>query len=144
MPRGQLYINGQDAYTTWGVSMDSSALSVLMTPAEKKDYIQNESALEHGSRVVSVVPKLRAREIVLGIHISAPSESQFLARYAAFVNELNGGEVEIETAFQSGVVYHCLYVSCQSFSEYRLGLGKFILKLYEPNPTNRSSQTAVL
>ena len=33
MPQEELFINGKDAYTTWGISMDDTALSALMTPA---------------------------------------------------------------------------------------------------------------
>ena len=143
MPSGQLYIyNGgawKDAYTTWGVSLDGTGLSALMAPAELKDYVKNESALEDGSRVVTVTPKLRERELALGINLSASSQAQFLTRYAAFLSVLQSGPLKIKTSFQTGVVYNCLYVSCTSFAEYRLGLAKFILKLLEPNPANRAS-----
>ena len=42
----ELYINGKDAYTTWGISMDNNALSELMTPSSNKTFIENESRLE--------------------------------------------------------------------------------------------------
>lgn len=139
MPHGQLIINGQDAYDTWGLSMDSQGLSTLMTPPEVKEYVKNESALEDGTRVVTVTPKVHEREFSVGIHIQAITESAFLERYASFCNVLKAGTLNISTSFQSGVIYKCKYISCTTFAEYRLGLGKFILKLYEPNPTDRSS-----
>lgn len=42
MLTGQLKINGKDAYTTWGVSMDDTSLSALMTPPAVKPYITND------------------------------------------------------------------------------------------------------
>lgn len=38
MAAGELYINNKDAYTTWGISMDTSSLSSLMTPPPMKDF----------------------------------------------------------------------------------------------------------
>ena len=40
MPQEELFINGKDAYTTWGISMDDTALSALMTPAPNKEFIE--------------------------------------------------------------------------------------------------------
>ena len=48
--KDELRINGKDAYTTWGISMDNNALSELMTPSSNKTFIENESRLEHGKR----------------------------------------------------------------------------------------------
>lgn len=146
MPAGQLYIKGagssaawRDAYTTWGVSLNSAALSTLMTPPEVKAWVSNESELENGTRVVTgVVPKVNDRTVSLGLNMSAANEAAFLANYASFCEMLKGGVVNIKTSFQTGVVYKCLYVSCTQFAEYRLGLAKFILKLHEPNPADRT------
>ena len=52
--KDELRINGKDAYTTWGISMDNNALSELMTPSSNKTFIENESRLEHGKRAVRV------------------------------------------------------------------------------------------
>lgn len=138
MPTGQLFINGQDAYTTWGVSLNSSALSTLMTPPEVKAWVSNESELEDGARVVAGTPKVADRTISLGVNMSAATEAAFLSRYSAFCTMLKGGTVNIRTSFQPTVMYRCLYVSCSSFAEYRLGIAKFVLKLYEPDPTDRA------
>ena len=128
----------QDAYTTWGVSLNSSGLSELMTPPEVKAYVTNESVLENGTRVATVTPKIKDRTISLGLNMSAATEAAFLTNYAAFCSFLQGGQISIRTSFQSSVQYKCYYVSCTQFAEYRLGLAKFILKLYEPDPSDRS------
>ena len=41
--KDELYLNGKDAYTTWGISMDDTSLSELMTPTSNKVFIENES-----------------------------------------------------------------------------------------------------
>lgn len=42
---GELFINGRDAYSTWGISMDDTSLSALMTPAPNKEFILNSATL---------------------------------------------------------------------------------------------------
>ena len=39
----ELFINGKDAYVEWGISMDNTSLSALMTPAPNKAFIESES-----------------------------------------------------------------------------------------------------
>lgn len=151
MPKGQLTINKKDAYTEWGLSMDSSALSALMTPAPIKSLIENDSRLEHGKEMltsytktdsegakteVSMV-KVDARDVTITFNITAKNEAEFLQRYYSFCSELEKGTLDISTSFLPDVVFHMIYVSCTQFSEFVLGIGKFSLKLIEPNPKNR-------
>jgi len=138
MANGDLYINGKDAYSTWGITLDTSGLSALMTPAPMKEIISNSSRLEHGKRVLNVNPKKDARDVTLTFNIEAYSESNFMSRYASFCSELETGSLIIRTRYQSSVYYRMNYISCSQFSEFRRGVGKFVLKLNEPNPDNRS------
>lgn len=137
MPAGQLYINGHDAYTTWGVSLSDGAKAVLMQPVSLKERVSNESRLEHGKRYINTMLKKDSREFTLEMHMTSKSWSDYLTKYAAWNNLLMGGELNIRTSWQSGVVYKCLYVSCAQFAEYA-GLAKFALRLIEPNPNDRS------
>ena len=50
----ELFINGDDAYEKWGVSLGESALSELMTPPANKAFIENESRLQHTSRMLCI------------------------------------------------------------------------------------------
>ena len=135
---GELYINGQDAWTTWGIGMDSSGLSALMTPAPVKDFVSNESRLEHGRQYITSNPRLKERELTLRLSLYAPTASLFYSRYAAFCKDvLATGTVNIRTRYQSGVVYHCLYQSCAQYTQYRGKVARFSLRLVEPNPTDR-------
>lgn len=136
---GELKINGRDAATAWGAFMSDGSLSALMTPAPIKEYVSNSSRLEDGRRVIPEGTKVESRDLTLTIHIKASNRDQFFARYLAFVEELHKGVIVIETKYQPDVRYKCLYVSCSQFAQYNGRLGKFTLKLNEPNPKDRSN-----
>lgn len=134
---GELYINGKDAYTTWGISMDDTSLSALMTPVPNKGLIENKSRLENGKRIVASNLKLDERTLTLQINLTAPDVDRFFARYNSFCEELATGMLEIKTKYQPNVVYKTIYQSCSQFSQFMQGIGKFSLKLNEPNPNDR-------
>lgn len=145
MPIGQLHIrtseDGQwvDAYEVYGMSLDQSGLSTLMTPASNKEYIKNTSRTEHGSRITPSSPKKSERSVTLSFNLTAKDEEQFMSRYAKICEEiLDGGYIEMKTSFQKDVVYKMFYESCTQFSQFRQAIGKFSLKLNEPNPKDRS------
>lgn len=142
MPSGQLYINGYDAYTTWGITMDSSALSTLMTPAPQKDFVENKSRLQHGKRVVTDSPMTDERTISLTFNLTASTETEFFSRYESFCEQLATGVLEITTQYQSDVVYRLIYLSCSQFTQYMRGLAQFILKVCEPNCNDRSTESS--
>lgn len=136
--KDELYINGKDAYTTWGITMEDGALSDLMTPVSNKAFIENESRLEHGKQIIVANLKLDERSLTLTINISASSEKQFFERYNSFCKELATGRLEIKTMYQTEIVYKTIYQSCSQFSQFMRGMGKFVLKLTEPNPNDRT------
>lgn len=138
--KGECYINGKDAHEEWGLIFGESSLTALMTPAPVKAYIQNKSALIHGKQVLSGAanpPKIDERDVQLVFGIKAKNMTDFLTKYSSFVEELEKGWLDISTKYQPGVVYHLLYVSCQQFRQFNGRLGKFVLKLNEPNPKHR-------
>ena len=134
----ELFINDKDAYTTWGISMDTSSLSSLMTPAPNKELIENSSRLEHGKRVISSNAKVDARDVTLTINLTAKNEQQFFDRYLSFCRELETGVLNIKTSFQPNVVYKMIYLSCSQFTQFMRGIASFSLKLNEPNPKDRN------
>ncbi len=133
----QLTINSKDAYKEWGVTLDNNALTALMTPAGNKEPVINESRTEHGKRVANKLPRMESRELTLTINLTAKNEQDFFAKYDAFCEELQKGNLDIQTSFQKNKVYHCYYVSCTQFSQFMRGIASFALKLVEPNPNNR-------
>ena len=138
---GDVTINGSDAYTTWGINFEDGALSALMTPPSLKPFIENNSRLVHGKRVIAKQPKFEAREIVLPFHIVASSTSDFLSKYADFCsNVLANGTFTLSSRYQSGVLYHLVYVSCTQFRQFDRKVAVFSLKVTEPDPTNRTQE----
>ena len=128
-----------DAFLAWGVSMDKSSLSNLMAPAPLKDMIENKSATENGKSVIRTGRYLDERTLTLGMNISATTQATFLSRYGYFCSQvLAYGKLDIRTKYQTGVVYHLDYLSCSQFGEFRLSMGKFVLRVVEPNPANRA------
>jgi hypothetical protein len=138
MPKGELFINGQDAYTRWGMSMNTAALSALMTPAPNKSYLTNSSRNENGVRYDTSNPCKDERDLTLVVQFSAPTEAAFMAAYADFCKVLDAGVLNISTQYQSGVTYHLIYNSCSQFTQFMRGMASFTLRLTEPNPANRS------
>lgn len=136
---GELYINGKDAWAEWGILMDGTSLSSLMTPPTVKDYPSNTCRLKHGTSYLTNNPKLAERDITLSLQFVAENETLFFAHYQSFCDELSNGTVDIQTKYQQGKVYHFLYKSCTSYSQFRHHLAKVSLKLTEPDPTNRTA-----
>lgn len=138
MLKGQLLINGKDAYTEYGIFMDDTALSTLMTPAPNKEFISNKYRSKDGKSVIRHNPRLDEREITIAFNMSAKTSDEFLSNYGKFCEEvLATGQVTIHTSFQPTVWYRCIYLSCTQFSEFMRELAKFSLKLNEPDPTDR-------
>lgn len=136
---GELFINGDDAYTLCGMSLEDTALGNLMAPPPQKELIGNKFRLKHGKVVMNKFPRMDERDVTLAFHITAPNESQFFARYNKLCSLLEKGKLEIATKYQSGVVYRLYYVSCTQFSQFMRGIAKFTLKLTEPDPSNRGT-----
>lgn len=133
-----LYINGIDATQTWGVSLEDAALSILLTPAPLKPFVENKSPQENGKSIYPKNPRLDERDISLPLLISARTKEEFIVQYYNFVAELQKGVIGMRVICGDfDVTYSLTYLSCQPFNEYYMQAGKFLLRLNEPNPTNR-------
>lgn len=137
---GDLLINGKDAFSTWGVRMGDGFLDAIDGFNEMKDYIENESRLEHGKRVITDNAKVDSREITLQFTIEGSSESDYRAKKKAFQTELEKGAVNIKIPVLGSEVYKLVYLG-KSIS-YGLSLdrcfGKVSSRFEEPNPMDRS------
>lgn len=47
------FINGRNIWSTWGAELMDGALEAILTPPPVKDYIENDSRLEHGIQITS-------------------------------------------------------------------------------------------
>ena len=137
---GDLYINGHDAYTWWGLSFEDGAYSALLTPAPMKEYVENKSRLRHGKTVMAEHTKIDERSLTLPFHITASSENDFLTKYGNFCSEvLAQGVFSVRTKFQPTVGYRLVYDSCTQFRQFMNRMAVFSLKATEPDPTNRDA-----
>lgn len=142
MPNGKLIINGKDAYKEYGIFMDDTALSALMTPAPNKEFISNKYRTKNGKHVIKHNPRLDEREITVGFHLSAKDVDSFLAKYEKFCNEvLATGGLVIHSSFQPNVWYRFIYISCTQFSQFMREKASFSLKLNEPDPSDRGEKS---
>lgn len=134
-----LLINGKNALETWGVRMGSGFIDALDTPLTMKEYIENESRIEHGKRILVSKPKIASRTITLSFTIEGESASDYQAKKKAFEEELYKGDVVVKVPDNSSDVYHLVYKgNCTSYGHNTLRtFGKFSAKFEEPNPTNR-------
>lgn len=137
---GDLKINNKDAWTTWGVRMGDGFLDIIDGFNEMKEYIENESRLEHGKRVITENAKVASRQITLQFTIEGDSESDYRTKKKSFQAELEKGAVNIKIPALGNEVYKLVYLG-KSVS-YALSsdrcFGKVSAKFEEPNPMNRS------
>lgn len=137
---GDLLINGMDAWTMWGVRMGDGFLDAIDGFNQMKDYIEDESRLEHGKRVITDNAKVASREITLQFTIEGNSKSDYRAKKKAFQTELEKGTVTIKIPLLGSEVYKLVYLG-KSVS-YGLSLdrcfGKVSSRFEEPNPMDRS------
>jgi len=141
MTTDTFFINGHDARVRYGISFDASAVSVLLTPAPAKERIRNEVRTRHGALVTTsqATERKDERALTVGFNLHATGKADFFRKYALFCSEvLECGWIHISTAFIPETEYKCLYGSCTQFQEFRFGLGKYMLKLTEPDPSDRA------
>lgn len=135
-----LFINGKDAFITWGVRMGDGFLDTIDGFNQMKDYIENESRLEHGKRVITDNAKVASREITLQFTIEGYSESDYRIKKKAFQTELEKGVINIKIPTLGSDIYKLIYLG-KSLS-YGLSpdrcFGKVSGKFCEPNPIDRS------
>ncbi len=139
MSRVNIYINGKNARTEWGVVTTGNTLSALLAPAGLKERVSNESRLEHGRRTDNSAPRTAARELNLEIQMTARNPEQFYARHEAFCAELEKGVIDMYMSDRPTVVYHFDYNSCPQYTQFRRGMATLALKVTETNPKDRTA-----
>lgn len=131
-----LLINNKDALTQWGVTMGDKFLSALNAGAPMKEYITNNSRLEHGRRYILNNRKVDERDLVLQFRIKGDTPADYENKKNTFIAELEKGNVDIQVPKRSSHVYHLIYTGNSiSYSENIKGtFGLFSCKFKEPNP----------
>ena len=131
--KNQAKINGKDIWDTWGATLLRGSYEKLLTPPSMKEYIENESRLEHGKRINTTNAKVSSREFSLQFFIEGSSESEYLSRFQSFIQELEKGAVSLYVE-RLKKTYELVYTECSSYGDYGLKKGKLAVKFVEPNP----------
>lgn len=140
--KGELYINGNDAWETWGVNMGEGFLDAIDSFVPMKDYIENESRLEHGKKVIisDKLNKVASRDLTLHFTIKGENESDFRAKRRAFETEMQKVSVKINVPAIGAEIYKLLYLGKSvSFAMNRARTFCTVAsKFEEPNPMDRA------
>ncbi len=135
---GQLYINNRDAYVVYGVVMSDNFLENISIAAPLKDFIENNSRLEHGKRMIISDPKLASRNVTLTFTINGKTPEEYLDHYRAFVAELHKGNVALRVP-ALGETYKLVYLNSASYAlDGSRTVSKLACKFVEPNPQDRT------
>lgn len=129
----------RDLYETYGVTLTRGWREALLKPAAVKDYSKNDSRLEDGIRIIAKkkYAKKKERDIQLPFILEAESETQYLANYEKFLNDIAySGMIYLKVPVMNKV-FKLVYTDCQKFGDFGLEKGNFTLKLTEPNPADR-------
>lgn len=137
----KLIINGnRNVLRDFGVIMGDGFLEALSEPLNMKEYVENESRLEHGKRIIiSDTPRIASRDVSLVFAVFGNDRADFLKKKSMFMEEMYKGEVRIVVPEFDNLVYSLVYTG--KGSEFSLSADlcscKIVLKFTEPNPANR-------
>lgn len=132
---GKLYINGSDAWTTWGVFLENGSEDKLLMAVPVKDYISNKSRAADGRSVIAEVPKRDERDVSL-VFCFANNGTSFITRYNQFMTQLYAGAITLRSV-RNKMTYNLLYLRATSLSSITYA-GKVAVSFNEPNPVNRT------
>lgn len=135
-----LLINGDDAYKAYGIRMGDDFLNNLDTPPENKEYIENESRLEDGSRILCLNPHKAKRTLTLTFQLFGTSHTDYLTKKEKFLAVLAAGSLTLQVPADSAAVYHLLYNKCTSYAQNVARTScKIAAQFTEPNPAYREA-----
>lgn len=148
--QGQLLINGQDAWTTYGVFLaerdagERSNYASLLTPAKMKPHPAVGLREEDGERMAdTLLPRREGRDLILTFAIVADrGGTHYLTRYRRFVELLQRGNkgwlnLHLPTL---DLRLKCYYKQCSTLSPLSPIEGEgaqaalMTVTLYEPQP----------
>ena len=123
----------------FGITLIKGWREALLTPAPVKDYVTNDSRLEHGQSVIATpkYAKKDKRDVSISFFLEGKTEEEYLQRYENFLNKIAySGEFCLKVP-QLKRIFKLVYSQCSQFGDYGLKRGKFVLKLTEYNPDDR-------
>ncbi|MCD7923605.1 MAG: hypothetical protein LUI85_02470 [Bacteroides sp.] len=135
--KGDLLINGKDAFDKWGVNMGDNFLNALLMPPPVKDYIENKSRLENGKRLSLNNEKVDERDLNLTFTIQGDNQVDYISKFKEFMAEMVSGLVEIKIPILGNDIYRVYYKNATSYAmSVDRTFSKIAMKVCEPNPSS--------
>lgn len=131
---GELFINGTDAFT-YGVSMGGGFIDTLKATLAFKDDIENNSAIEHGKRVV-LTPYIDSRDVSLTFTVIGRNRADFEANEKTFLDILYSRKLTIKIKDNSEY-YRLIYTGKSTSYAHASTSCKITAKFTEINPKDR-------
>lgn len=139
---GQASINGVDI-NTYGASLAKGTYDALNAEAPAKEYISNESRLQHGIRIVAEPEnaKLDKREVTIKVLIEGRGAA-FHSNVRSFLSAITHGLFTLSVP-ALGTTFNMVYQSCgkpeiEGKTSDGITMAVYPVKLLEPNPNNRT------
>lgn len=130
------------AWKEYGIRMGDGFIDTISEPVTFKEYVVNESATEHGVRLLATgMPMVKSRDVMLTITIEGDTPDSMRNQRNSFMEFVmgNNGALALSTADDPETIYR-LYMIGKG-GEYGRSLDgcfcKMCLKFTEPNPSNR-------
>lgn len=123
----------------FGVTLTRGWREALLTPAPVKDYVSNDSRIEHGVNMIATpeCTKLNKRNVDIPLFLEGHSTEDYLEKLESFFEKIAySGEFCMKVPCLKRV-FKFVYSQCSKFGDYGLKKGNFTLKLVEPNPKDR-------
>jgi hypothetical protein len=146
---GLLFINNTDVYTQYGAFLsedkasDNTNYAALLKPASMKPYVAVSFREENGEKLPEVLtPRSEARDVTLQFAIMADTSALFMQKYAAFIQFLKSGWLNINLP-ELNKIFKMYLVSVADYDQLTpvttdagtFVASKFKAKFREPNPT---------
>lgn len=134
-------INGI-AISAMGVSLEKGSYAALLTPAGLKGFVENNDPTKDGTEVLThkkdgtPLARIAEREVTLTFCVVGENKTDFMAKYANFVNILNNGTIDLYVPDLERT-FHLIYQNSTQYNNFQLKACKLAVKFREPNPTNR-------
>lgn len=138
----KLASEADDAYVDldkFGVTLVKGWREALLFPAPVKDYVTNDSRLEHGISAIALskYARLNKREVSIPFVLEGVTERDYLDKLDSFLQKIAyNGEICLKVPCLKKA-YKLVYSQCSKFGDYGLKKGNFTLKFAENNPNNR-------
>ena len=128
-----------DLYTIYGISFLKGSWLELLKKSQSKGYVENDSRLEHGVKVVAKpeYAKYAKKTLSLTILLEAANASDFSRNLEEFTDKVSRGMFELKVPTIDRV-FRLVYTDISIKQQYRNFKATFTLELQEPNCNDRT------